>query len=131
MSSQIALTIKPTMNCNMKCRHCFNGSELNSSGFIDISLVKRFIKITIKEYDNVKVTFHGGEPSLAGYDFYREFYNFENLLTKKYGISFSNLFTTNGKSLSEDLMDLLIKNNVLINVSFDGPYNNILRDCSI
>ena len=127
MVNQIALTIKPTLSCNMRCRHCFNGDDLNVSNFIEIKSVYRFLEIAAKEYKDVKVTFHGGEPSLAGFDFYDKVFEYEHYLSKKYGTVFSNHFTTNGLALDDKLIDLLITNDVLINVSFDGPFNHILR----
>ena len=36
MVHEIALTIKPTMKCNMKCRHCFNGDSLNGSEMLPV-----------------------------------------------------------------------------------------------
>lgn len=124
---QIALTIKPTMNCNMRCKHCFNGDAWKTSDTLSVDLAKRFVEIAAKDYRLIKVTFHGGEPTLAGYDFYSKFYAFEKELNQQYGIEFNNLFTTNGMALTEDLMDLLIANDTLINVSFDGPFNDVLR----
>lgn len=127
MLQQIALTIKPTMNCNMRCKHCFNGDTWKSSGMLSSDLATRFIEIASRDYQLLKITFHGGEPTLAGYDFYRKFYDFENELSRQRNTKFSNLFTTNGLALTEDLMDLLIANDTLINISFDGPFNEVLR----
>ena len=36
MIHEIALTIKPTMKCNMRCKHCFNGNDLNKSDIIKL-----------------------------------------------------------------------------------------------
>ena len=85
------------------------------------------IKNVVKNYDNIKVTFHGGEPTLASMDFYAAFYALEREMIK-HGATFYNFFTTNGYRLSEELADILISNGAMINVSFDGPYNYVLRD---
>lgn len=127
MVHEIALTIKPTMACNMYCKHCFNGKLLKSSKQVDLESVFRFIDIAASEFKDIKITFHGGEPTLAGYDFYKSVFAHETKISKKYGVVFTNLFTTNGLLLDEKLIDLLIKYNVLINISFDGPHNDILR----
>jgi len=125
---EIAITVKPTLSCNMKCKHCFNGEKLNKSGFIDIKKVKLLFKKASDEYKSIKVTFHGGEPTLAGINFYNDLFNFQRDLIEKTGVQFINLFTTNGLLLTEAFIDLLIKNNTLINVSYDGPYNDLLRE---
>ena len=125
--SEIAITIKPTLLCNMRCLHCFNGEKLNKSNVIDVDKVKILFKKASQEYDTIKVTFHGGEPTLAGIDFYRAIFDYQQELMKESGINFRNFFTTNGLLLNEEFIDLLIANDVLVNVSFDGPFNNVLR----
>lgn len=127
MVHEIALTIKPTMGCNMKCKHCFNGDISNLSEMLDAAVACEFIEAACREYKDVKVTFHGGEPTLAGIDFYTQVFAFQAEMVKKYGVKFSNFFTTNGILLTDELIDLLIVNNTLINISFDGPYNDVLR----
>lgn len=127
MVHEIALTIKPTMNCNMRCRHCFNGDALNESGLLDVEKACWFIESACKEYQDVKITFHGGEPTLAGIDYYKKIYAFQDKMKERYKVEFSNNFTTNAVLLNDELMDLLIHYNALINISFDGPYNDFLR----
>lgn len=127
MVHEIALTIKPTMSCNMRCKHCFNGDELNSSDILEVERACHFIESACKEYQDVKVTFHGGEPTLAGIDFYKTVFDFQHKMIEKYNVSFSNNFTTNAILLDDELIELLIKNKALINISFDGPYNEVLR----
>lgn len=124
--TELAITVKPTMLCNMKCRHCFNGEKFKSSQIIDIKKIFVLFNKASQEYKSIKVTFHGGEPTLAGIDFYERVFDYQHKL-KSRGITFRNFFTTNGLLLTDEFIDLLIANNTLINVSFDGPYNGILR----
>lgn len=130
MIHEIALTIKPTMNCNMQCKHCFNGDILNSTEMLDIKKAFAFIESACRECTDVKLTFHGGEPTLAGKDFYDKIFSFQQEMRNRYGVKFSNNFTTNGLLLDDEFIDLLVINDVLINVSFDGPYNDYLRQHS-
>ena len=130
MIHEIALTIKPTMNCNMRCKHCFNGDTLNNSEILSLDKVQNFIEAACRKYQDVKITFHGGEPTLAGIEFYKTVFSFQKEMKEKYGTKFSNNFTTNALLLNDELMDLLIENNALINISFDGPYNDFLRSHS-
>lgn len=128
MAHKIALTIKPTMSCNMYCKHCFNGESINNPKILPIETACRFIEITARDYDDIKVTFHGGEPSLAGYEYYKTFYEYQKKIAKIYGVSFANSFTTNGLLLNDKFINLFISNNVQVNLSFDGPYNDVLRN---
>ena len=125
--SEIAITVKPTLLCNMRCLHCFNGNKFNSSTVINIDKVKVLFRKASEEYTTIRITFHGGEPTLAGIEFYKTLFEYQHFLSREYCVKFRNFFTTNGLSLNEEFIDLLIANDVLINISFDGPYNNILR----
>jgi len=127
---EIALTIKPTMSCNMKCQHCFNGDSLNHSDIISVERVMLLLQKASDEYESIKITFHGGEPTLAGIEFYNKIFEFEHELNAKTGTVFRNFFTTNGLLLDESFIKLLISNDTLINVSYDGPFNYILRQNS-
>lgn len=127
---EIGITVKPTLSCNMRCKHCFNGEELNKSGVIPAERVILLLEKASEEYDTVKITFHGGEPTLAGIKFYRKIFDFQHQKNREKGTLFRNFFTTNGLLLTEEFIDLLIENDTLINVSFDGPYNHVLRQYS-
>lgn len=130
MKYDISMTIKPIMLCNMRCKHCFNGDDLNIINVLPVETACRFLEVASRDYKRIKITFHGGEPTLAGVDFYRKFYTLEQKFAQEKGITFFNFFTTNGYALNEELAGILIENNAMINVSFDGPYNHILRQNS-
>lgn len=127
MKDKIDLTIKPTMGCNMKCKHCFNGDAFVQTDMLDVNVALVFVEKACKEYNKIKIVFHGGEPSLAGINFYKIFFDGINSFINKYKTEFTILFTTNGLLLTDEFIDLLNSNNVQINISFDGPYNDILR----
>lgn len=124
---EIGITIKPTLSCNMRCKHCFNGKKLNKSKTISVERVILLLQKASEEYNTIKITFHGGEPTLAGIDFYRKIFDFQRQKNEESGTIFRNFFTTNGLLLNEEFIDLLIQNKTLINVSYDGPYNHVLR----
>lgn len=128
MLNDIAITIKPTLACNMQCKHCFNGENMNNLEMLPIATALKVIELASEEYHHVKVTFHGGEPTMMGYDYYEEFYSFEKNLEYNKGTKFSNFFTTNGLLLDERYINLFKVNGTMINISFDGPFNNVLRN---
>lgn len=127
LDNSISLTIKPTNNCNFSCKHCFNGEHLYEKGLLPIETALKFIKLAAKNYSIIKLTFHGGEPTLAGKDYYRQIFELEHELINTYGVRFHNIFQTNGFLLDEEFIDMLVKENTLISISFDGPHNDILR----
>lgn len=126
----ISLTIKPTNSCNFRCKHCFNGEHLYDKDFLSIETTLKALELIAKNYQVIKLTFHGGEPTLAGKEYYRQLFNYENTLEKKYGVVFHHIFQTNGYLLDDEFIDMLIIKNTLISISFDGPHNDLLRSHS-
>ncbi|WP_394887011.1 radical SAM protein [Clostridium butyricum] len=125
--NSISLTIKPTNSCNFRCKHCFNGEHLYEKGLLPIEIALKFIELAAKSYSVIKLTFHGGEPTLAGKEYYRQIFELEHNLINTYGVKFHNIFQTNGYLLDESFIDILVKEKTLISISFDGPHNDILR----
>ena len=60
MGKRIAITIKPTNDCNMRCRHCYHAEEGFDSTIMSVDAAKRMMLIASKEYQEVHVVFHGG-----------------------------------------------------------------------
>lgn len=108
--------IIPTLNCPGKCKYCW-GSE-NTNEIMDIKLIDDIIQwLDNFRDDNVHFTFHGGEPLLAGYDFYKQALEKLSSIDNFEGFSLqSNIWL-----LDEDLIDLFIKYNVNVSTSIDGP----------
>lgn len=123
----MALTIKPTNSCNFRCKHCFNGEHLEERGILPLSTVFQALELIAKKYNDIKITFHGGEPTLAGIDYYKEIFAYEKTLKERYDVDFWHIFQTNAYLLDSDFIDLLISEDVLISISFDGNHNDVLR----
>ena len=110
--------IIPTLNCPSNCSYCW-GSE-NNSPLMDISIIED-INEWLKDFrdEDVHFTFHGGEPLLAGYDFYKQalplLKNDKNHKTEGFSLQ-SNLWL-----LTPELAKLLSEYNVNISTSIDGP----------
>ena len=108
--------IIPTLNCPSNCKYCW-GSE-NTKEIMDISIIDNIIE-WLKDFrqDKVHFTFHGGEPLLAGYDFYSEALEKLSNIPNFEGFSLqSNIWL-----LNQELIDLFKKYNVVISTSIDGP----------
>ena len=61
----------PTLGCPSRCSYCWSSEE--GSPIMTIETVKETIA-WLKNFRNdpVTITFHGGEPLLAGPEFYRQ-----------------------------------------------------------
>ncbi len=83
-------------------------------------ITKQFIEA--HEVPVVMFTWQGGEPVLMGLDFFRKAIEFQ----KKYagGKRINNVFQTNGTMLNDDWCRFMKENNMLVEISIDGPEHN-------
>ena len=108
----------PTLGCPSKCAYCWS-SEVGSP-IMSIETVKDIVA-WLKDFrsDPVTFTFHGGEPLLAGADFYRQALP---LLTGELSHLEPNFaLQTNLWKLTPELADVLAQYNIPIGSSLDGP----------
>ena len=102
------LMAKPTGSiCNLDCQYCFylEKPHLNQRAMSD-EVLETYIKAYIETAPQQQVTFlwQGGEPTMAGLDFYKRAVDFQH----KYA---------NGKQIENFLHD----HNFLVGLSIDGP----------
>lgn len=84
----MVVILKPTLNCNLKCKHCYIGDDFTKNQLSDEQLI--FILKSLPY--NSEVIIHGGEPTLLGYDFYNKILS--QLTQHRYSIQ-SNLTLIN------------------------------------
>ena len=118
--------IKPVSNsCNMRCRYCFYADvskhrSVASYGVMTPQTCEATVRKALSYADEFcSFGFQGGEPTLAGLDFFKSFvrlqreYNYRNL-------RISNAIQTNGYKLGEDWAEFFAKNKFLAGLSLDG-----------
>ena len=110
--------IIPTLGCPSKCAYCWS-SEVGSP-LMSIETVKDIVA-WLKDFRNdpVTFTFHGGEPLLAGADFYRQVLSM--LSTELEHIKPNFALQTNLWKLTPELAEVLSEYNIPIGSSLDGP----------
>ena len=74
-----SILIKPTSaNCNMNCSYCFykclsSNREQYSKGFMSEETLEELVRQAIAYADgSLTFAFQGGEPTLAGINFYKK-----------------------------------------------------------
>lgn len=76
----ISIMLKPaSSNCNLRCKYCFYNSlsdcrEMPSHGLMSEQTLRATLKkaFDFAGNDRVMLSFQGGEPLLAGKDFFRK-----------------------------------------------------------
>lgn len=125
-SNKLSLIIQTTLSCNLRCKHCYEADACYPKGNMPFELFEELLS-KAKNYNQIQIVWFGGEPTLVGIEFFIKAIDLE----KKYtNIKFKNIIQTNGLNLNEDWIDFFIKNEFGVSISFDGCYNQILRDYS-
>ncbi len=123
----ICLLIKPASgNCNMKCTYCFYHSlaearQIRSYGMMDGETLELLVRKALEYADGAcTFSFQGGEPTLAGLDFYRKLMALEKKYNIK-GVQINNSIQTNGVLINAEWAEFLAANRFLTGISLDGP----------
>lgn len=123
--SGICLAI--TEQCNLRCAYCtYSGiygeqNRRHSNQHMSFMTAKKAIDYTIlrsSNWDEYHLSFYGGEP-LIRFDFIKRCINY--LITEYPGKMMDFNITTNGTLLTAEKMDFLVKHDVRLYVSLDGP----------
>jgi uncharacterized protein len=118
----VVAQIQVTRNCNLACGYCF---QEHAGGIIDLATVEAILHRVIAHNlavdplnKTIQIYWHGGEPLLAGLDFFRAILGLESHYPE---LSFENRLQTNGTLMSDDLARLFAENQIQVGFSLDGP----------
>lgn len=120
------VTAKPIgSTCNLNCEYCYYlpKEELLSDPTARMSdeLLERFVSqyITTQDSRTVAFTWHGGEPTLLGIDFFQKVVD----LQQKYADSkyIENNIQTNGILVDQSWCEFFKKHRFRVGLSIDGP----------
>ncbi len=124
--NEFQIFVKPVgAECNLHCRYCYyleNNSLHTDYGVMDDEALERYISSHFEACPDETVNFswHGGEPLLAGIEFFRRAIT----LQKKYmpaGVTVNNGIQTNGTLLNDEWCRFLAEENFYVGLSIDGP----------
>ena len=118
--------IKPVGSlCNLDCEYCYYLGKADLYGGrqprMSDELLERYISQYIEAVQVPTVTFcwHGGEPLLAGLDFFEKAVALQDRY--KGAKQIENSLQTNGLLVNTEWCDFFRQNNFLIGISIDGP----------
>ena len=122
----LSLMLKPSSGmCNMRCKYCFYADETQkrsvpSYGFMSLETLEQVMKKALEAADgSCTICFQGGEPTLAGLDFFRRAVEL-GARWNVHGCAVSYALQTNGLLIDEEWCRFLAQHHFLVGVSLDG-----------
>lgn len=120
MKTPFHIMIIPTLGCPSSCKYCWSSEE--GSPIMSMDTIRAATSwISGFRDDPVTITFHGGEPLLAGADFFRE-----ALPLLAEGIAKNNpsfAIQTNLWKMTDEIAEIFKDFHIPIGSSIDGPEN--------
>ncbi|MDO5140750.1 MAG: anaerobic sulfatase maturase [Eubacteriales bacterium] len=124
----LSLLIKPASGaCNMRCRYCFYADEAEhrskaSMGMMTAETMEQILRRVYETDCGIcSVAFQGGEPTLAGLDFFKSFTQLALTLPNPHRVRLQISMQTNGLLIDEEWARWFKENHVLVGISLDGP----------
>jgi len=125
-SQAFTTLVKPVGSaCNLRCDYCYYLGKAALYGgrepVMDDELLELYIRQYIDAVELPVVTFcwHGGEPLLAGLDFYRKAVQWQEQY--KGDKQIENTLQTNGLLVNEEWCQFFHDHHFLVGLSLDGP----------
>ena len=130
----VTFLVKPASSlCDMRCRYCFYHDisdirEVKSMGMMSSDTAEALLKAAFAAVGPggfVQFTFQGGEPTLAGLEFFRSFMALEEQHRPK-DVQVGHSIQTNGLHINEEWAQFLKEHRFLVGLSVDG--NQVIHD---
>ncbi len=120
------LMLKPASSaCNLRCAYCFYADEarnrrVSDYGIMPWPVAQSVIDKAMEAAEGaVSFLFQGGEPVLAGMDFYRRFTEYAESRRPE-GLAVQYAIQTNGTLLDQEWCTFFAENHYLVGLSLDG-----------
>jgi len=124
METDISTSIVKPVNgkCNLSCSYCYMQGISESSRNIKTmnnEILHALVNFFCKDQNHIEFVWHGGEPLLAGVEFYQKLVTHQANWLKK-GKNILNSVQTNATLLNDEWVSFFAENNFLVGVSLDG-----------
>ncbi|MBR4865771.1 MAG: radical SAM protein [Clostridia bacterium] len=124
----LTFLVKPASDlCDLRCKYCFYADvaanrTVKSRGIMSRDTARILLEKAFSATEaggNVTFMFQGGEPTLAGLDFFRDFVSMEARLCPP-GVTIHHAIQTNGMTMTTEWAEFLRDNRFLVGLSLDG-----------
>lgn len=121
-TSDLKAIVKVVEGCNLRCRYCYAGNfqELPVR-VMSLTVLEKLTKEILESgAKRVEFCWHGGEPLLAGQEFYEHALEFQHNYSQQ-GQTVVNAMQSNGTLLTDKWFEFLESNDMGVGISIDGP----------
>ncbi len=116
-----------SFGCNLRCRYYYYHFNDQIPRIMNRGVLDKLTKEVIQNSGmHVYFCWHGGEPTLAGLDFFQEALDIQQFYKRK-DQKITNSIQTNGVLVDEKWIEFFSLNNFQIGISLDGPKE--IHDC--
>lgn len=133
---EFQIFVKPVGGrCNLSCSYCYYPEKKDIRAFrpgagMNDEVLEQYIRQHIEASTETEIFFswHGGEPTLAGLDFFRKVVTIQKELLLA-GMSLINGIQTNGTLITDEWGSFFSSEGFYVGISLDGPeeYHDINR----
>ena len=125
MENQVLLIKPASSSCNMRCKYCFytdlsNARTVGNYGMMRLETLEALVRAVFAETTGFcSFGFQGGEPTLAGLEFFRTFIALEKQYNTKH-LRVAHSIQTNGLLLDDQWAEFFREHKFLVGLSIDA-----------
>lgn len=117
-----SVQLKPVgASCNIDCGYCYmEPFRMKNLKIMSLDILETLVRSTLETGQNVCFSWHGGEPTLAGLEFFQKAIELMGFY-KKPNQRVSNVVQTNATTITREFAKFFRDNDFYVGVSIDGP----------
>jgi uncharacterized protein len=106
------IIFKPTDLCNARCIYCSAYNRSNYGHQMTIQALEKIFEkieewvISSEKLEEIKLIWHGGEPTLMPLEFFYRAIELEDKIRKTHNISIRNMIQSNLLNLNTDILEM-------------------------
>lgn len=127
---KVEVILKVTEACNLRCKYCYECDREYPTGVFPLEKLEALLRLLRTGYHLIHLIWHGGEPMLAGLDYYKQAMDVIRRVHIESGVVIENSIQTNGTLIDKKWAEFFRENGFRVGVSFDGADNERFRGAS-
>jgi uncharacterized protein len=119
----VELVIKPIGDaCNLNCSYCNTRTGARIETRMDETTLEAVLRnALVAPIAQLRLTWHGGEPMMAGPRFYARAFELAAEIAAERGIALRQGIQTNGTMITNEWAEIFAENDIRVGISIDGP----------